>query len=98
MIKPRWWIPIVIVSLVAAGWRASAHARRQAPRAHAPIVTAARAESAVVSALRVEDDRRTQDIVFYERRVAEDTASAIDQGLLAGLYMQRARASGDFAD
>jgi tetratricopeptide (TPR) repeat protein len=38
------------------------------------------------------------DVSFYERRVAEDSQSAIDQGILAGLYVQRARATGDVDD
>jgi len=45
-------------------------------------------------------DPRTpdSDIAFYERRIAEDSQSAIDRGLLAGLYVQRARATGDVGD
>lgn len=95
MIKSRWWILVVATSLAAAGWRASLHTSRHATTR---VPSAASAESSVVSALRAEDARRAQDIVFYERRVAEDTASALDQGLLAGLYLQRARATGDFTD
>jgi len=38
------------------------------------------------------------DISFYERRVAEDAQSALDRGILAGLYVQRARATGDVED
>ena len=39
-----------------------------------------------------------REIAFYQQRVAEDTASAADQARLAGLYLQRARESGDYED
>ena len=94
MIRARWWIPIAAVSLATAGWLGVAHGRRGPTHRASP----ARADSSVASDVRAEDERRAQDIVFYERRVAEDTASALDQGLLAGLYLQRARATGDFTD
>ena len=38
------------------------------------------------------------DISFYERRVAEDSQSAIDRGILASLYVQRARSTGNVDD
>ena len=41
---------------------------------------------------------RSLDIEFYERRVAEDTLSAADRSRLAGLYIQRARETGSYAD
>jgi len=39
-----------------------------------------------------------QDIVFYERRAANDTLSATDRAKLAALYLQRARETGDYSD
>ena len=45
-----------------------------------------------------ETEIRDRDIVFYERRAAEDTASAGDRSQLASLYIQRARATGAFTD
>jgi len=45
-----------------------------------------------------ESEIRDLDIAFYERRANEDTASAGDRAQLAGLYLQRARTSGGFAD
>jgi tetratricopeptide (TPR) repeat protein len=45
-----------------------------------------------------ESEIRDLDISFYERRAAEDSASAGDRAQLAGLYLQRARTSGSFAD
>ena len=49
-------------------------------------------------AMMSEAEIRDLDIAFYEHRAAEDTASAGDRAQLAGLYMQRARTSGSFAD
>ncbi len=48
--------------------------------------------------LMTEGEIRERDIAFYERRATEDTASASDRSQLAGLYLQRARTSGSFAD
>lgn len=45
-----------------------------------------------------EAEMRDRDIDFYRRRADEDSLSASDRAQLAGLYLQRARASGDFAD
>jgi tetratricopeptide (TPR) repeat protein len=45
-----------------------------------------------------ESEIRDRDIAFYERRAAEDTASALDRSQLATLYMERARATGAFTD
>jgi tetratricopeptide (TPR) repeat protein len=45
-----------------------------------------------------EAEIRDLDITFYERRAVEDAESAGDRAQLAGLYMQRARTSGSFAD
>ena len=57
------------------------------------------ARLATPSAARLsETEIRDLDITFYERRAAEDTASAGDRAQLAGLYLQRARTSGGFAD
>jgi tetratricopeptide (TPR) repeat protein len=39
-----------------------------------------------------------REIAFYQKRVAEDTASAADQARLAALFLQRARESGDYED
>jgi len=51
-----------------------------------------------VPAPMTESEIRDRDITFYERRAVEDTASASDRAQLAGLYLQRARTSGSFAD
>ena len=45
-----------------------------------------------------ENEIRDRDIAFYQRRAAEDTISASDRSQLAALYLQRARATGAFAD
>ncbi|MGH8436157.1 MAG: tetratricopeptide repeat protein [Pseudomonas sp.] len=39
-----------------------------------------------------------QDIAFYERRAAEDPWSAADRAVLARLYLQRGRETGEYAD
>ena len=59
----------------------------EARRAH--TLTWARAEVAA---------RRDADIAFYVRRVARDPIGAADRSRLAGLYLQRARETGDFVD
>jgi tetratricopeptide (TPR) repeat protein len=45
-----------------------------------------------------ESEIRDRDIAFFEQRANEDTASANDRSQLATLYMDRARATGGFAD
>lgn len=46
-------------------------------------------------AARLERDVRERDIALYEKRATEDPASAADRAQLAGLYLQRARDTGD---
>jgi tetratricopeptide (TPR) repeat protein len=43
-------------------------------------------------------DVRDLDIAFYQRRIARDPLGARDRAQLAGLYLQRARATGDNSD
>lgn len=57
-----------------------------------------RAGSAERLPLPTELSVRNQDIEFYARRVAQDPASAADLAQLAGLFLQRARESGDYED
>jgi len=45
-----------------------------------------------------EAEIRDRDIAFFEARAKEDTSSATDRTQLAVLYMDRARATGGFAD
>lgn len=45
-----------------------------------------------------EQEIQSRDVEFYERRAAEDTSSATDRSRLAALYLQRARATGDYAE
>ena len=47
---------------------------------------------------RTESEIRSLDIDFYERRIAEDPASAADRSRLAALYLQRARETGSYPD
>jgi tetratricopeptide (TPR) repeat protein len=47
---------------------------------------------------KAESEIRSLDIEFYEKRIAEDSFSAADRSLLAGLYLQRARETGSYPD
>jgi tetratricopeptide (TPR) repeat protein len=62
------------------------------------ISHAADVPAASTAATRSEAEIRERDIVFYEQRAAKDAMSASDRSQLAGLYLERARARGDFAD
>ncbi len=42
--------------------------------------------------------RRDKDIAFYERRAAEDSIGASDRAMLATLYLQRSRQTGNYTD
>jgi len=86
----RSTIAVISALLVAGGgawWnvRRVAAAERMSARAAA---TAARAEREV----------RDADVRFFEVRLAEDPASALDHARLAALYLQRARDGGDEED
>jgi tetratricopeptide (TPR) repeat protein len=74
---------IAVAVTLGAGWTV---ARVQEPAR--PALDSAAAEIAL----------RGEHIAFYERRVTEDTESAADLGQLAGLYLQRARESGEIED
>ena len=74
----------VIVAVIMFGRH---HADRQRPRT--AIAVEEHSDFAVS-----ESEIRDREIAFYERRAAEDTASAGDRSQLAILYMDRARASG----
>ena len=91
----RWWVPLLGAALVGAGWLAI-------PGVHsagsAAVPKHGRAGPVSTDSSSSEDERRARDIVFYERRVTEDSQSAIDRSLLATLYVQRARATGDVSD
>jgi tetratricopeptide (TPR) repeat protein len=81
--------PVVIGAIatavaLGAGWTV---ARVQTPARPAPA-SPADTELAL----------RREHIAFYERRLVEDPESAADHGQLAGLYLQRARESGDIED
>lgn len=45
-----------------------------------------------------EDDIREQDILFYAARVERDPQGALDRSKLGGLYLQRARETGNLED
>src|SRR5215212_919426 len=92
----RWWVPFAGTMVVGAGWLAIHRAGLPAS-ATAAETGAARADTGAVATLS-EDEARTRDIAFYERRVAQDSESALDQSNLATLYVQRARATGDVSD
>ena len=84
--KRASWLIVGSVAVVVATASVTLHGRRShraTPDAPAPMP---------------ESEIRDRDIAFYEHRAVEDTASASDRALLAGLYLQRARTSGSFAD
>lgn len=57
-----------------------------------------RVTAAPTAPTRTESEIRSLDIDFYERRIAEDSLGAADRSLLASLYLQRARETGNYAD
>lgn len=74
--------------VAAAAWWAFARPARLAAAEAARNAEAARAELAI----------RSKDIEFYIKRSIEDPASAEDRAMVAGLYLQRARETGDVND
>ena len=78
------------LAVAALGALVATRARRDTPLVQASVSQHTRFLS--------EDAVRDSDIVFYERRVAEDAESATDRSILATLYLQRARASGGVTD
>ncbi|MDB4883414.1 MAG: hypothetical protein JWL95_2180 [Gemmatimonadetes bacterium] len=95
MSSRTWLIPIAAAAIAgAAWWQFTPHASSRTgmpTAAPAQAVDAARASA-------TDDDIRTRNIAFYERRIGEDPNGAADRSLLAALYMQRARATGDYTD
>ncbi|HEX6049587.1 MAG TPA: tetratricopeptide repeat protein [Gemmatimonadaceae bacterium] len=77
----------IISVLVLTAVAALASARR---------VTRAEARTAAREAARVERETRDHDIAFFARRATEDPQSAADRAQVAGLYLQRARDTGDW--
>ncbi len=76
-------------ALVAAGaWWAFAR----------PARLAAAEASRNAKSARVELEIRSKDIAFYVKRAKEDPQSAEDRAMVAGLYLQRARETGDVND
>ncbi|HKH90699.1 MAG TPA: tetratricopeptide repeat protein, partial [Gemmatimonadaceae bacterium] len=92
----RWWVPLIGAAVVGAGWLAAAGANAVSSAA-AKGQVGAPADSGGGPPLG-EDEARGRDIAFYERRVAQDSQSALDQTMLATLYVQRARATGEVSD
>ena len=100
--RTRWAAIVTVGSMIVAAWWATDavnHRRgvRRAQRLRAMAESNAATRSATDS-LFPESEIRDRDIVFYERRASEDTISASDRSQLAMLYMDRARATGAFAD
>jgi tetratricopeptide (TPR) repeat protein len=90
MLLRRWTVAVIVAALAAVGgtwW----NVRRLA----AAELVSVRAAS---TAARAEREVRDADLAFFETRVAEDPASALDHARLAALYLQRARDTGDEQD
>jgi tetratricopeptide (TPR) repeat protein len=87
--RTRKVIPFGAAALVAAGawWAVARPARLAAAEAERNGVTA-----------RMELDIRSKDIAFYATRAEQDPQSAEDRAMTAGLYLQRARETGDVND
>ncbi|HEX6747247.1 MAG TPA: tetratricopeptide repeat protein [Longimicrobium sp.] len=88
---------IVAAMLIAGAVAASA----RAAVAHADEARARRSADAIRAAAAIRADeaaRRDAEVRFFEARVAEDPFAAADRARLAGLYLQRARETGDYAD
>jgi predicted negative regulator of RcsB-dependent stress response len=63
-----------------------------------PVRLAAAAAARNAATARLELDIRSKDIEFYAKRAAEDPQSAEDRVMIAGLYLQRARETGNLDD
>src|SRR5215212_2419811 len=98
MSSRRWWILATAVALSVAGAAWLGTSRRAIGDAGASRTLPTPAAIAPLAPPMSEDDARERDIAFYERRVEADRESAGDRALLAGLYLQRARATGDVTD
>ncbi len=62
----------------------------------ARLATAEAARNAATA--RLELEIRSKDIEFYKQRASQDPESAEDRAMVAGLYLQRARETGDVND
>jgi len=83
------------VMLIAGGGAATA----RSAMAHANAARMRRTADAVRAAAEVraaEAARRDADVRFFEARVAQDPFGAADRARLAGLYLQRARETGEY--
>ncbi len=78
------------VALLAAGLVVTRESAR--PAAAAAVVTATPLDPAA------EARSRDADIALFERRIGEDPESAADRARLGGLYLRRARETGNYAD
>ncbi len=90
--KARALAPLLAAVAVvgaAAAWRDAGQRTAAETRA---------TERAAAAEVAAESGRRDRDIAFWERRSAEDSLGAFDRGMLAGLYLQRSRQTGDYAD
>lgn len=87
--RTRSAIPLGAAALVAAvaWWAVARPARLAAAEAARNGLTA-----------RLELDIRSKDIEFYAKRAEQDPQSAEDRAMTAGLYLQRARETGDVND
>ena len=73
-----------VLALAAGGLVVAFHGGKAAPATALPAA--------------VERELRNRDVAFYEERAARDPFSAADRTALAGLYMQRARETGNYGD
>ncbi|MEO8560843.1 MAG: hypothetical protein ABI601_02135, partial [bacterium] len=92
--RRRYLALFTTATVIAASWAGTAYARHaEAARRSTVVVTSL--PGATLGPALPEAERLERDIAFYEKRVTEDAESATDRSLLAGLYLQRARSTGD---
>lgn len=94
MNRRTFTIAVVAVGTVAGAgvWAFRNYGSGPSPSGDSSLVASAAA--AQIS----EGDQRDREIAFYEKRAREDSYSADDRALLAGLFLQRARETGNYQD
>src|SRR5688572_2276257 len=91
--RRRGWIASLAMLAMVVGAGGGVGTARRADAAEAR-----RAEAAAKRGRAEEAARRDLDFGFYQARVEADPWGAADRARLAGLYLRRARETGDYSD